>query len=128
MPQTAFQNSKSCSLISMLPWMIKMLQGINYTSCSNVALCRSISAPLTILSVALPELGKDDAIHTFMYSLKPCLKGFVNSIVIHFDGTYTKQSDDAGTKVGGKFGVCYTNFLLAPIEEVPIKASPRGGQ
>ena len=63
----------------MLPWMIKTLQGINYTSCSNVAPCRSISALFDNIVVALPELGKDDAIHAFVYGLKPHLKGFVKA-------------------------------------------------
>ena len=54
-------------------------------------------------------------------------KRFCESVVIRFDATYAKQSDDAGAKVGGKFGICHTNFLLAPIEEVPIKTSPRRG-
>ena len=56
-----------------------MLPGINYTSFSNVAPCRSTLAPLTIVVVALPELGKDDAIHAFVYGLKPRLKGFVKA-------------------------------------------------
>ena len=33
-----------------------------------------------------------------------------------------------GIKVGGKCGLCYTNFLLAPLQEVSTKASPRSGQ
>ena len=60
--------------------------------------------------------------------LKASPKRFCESVVICFDGTYAKRSDDASTKVGGKFGVCHTNFLLAPIKEVPAKASPRRGQ
>ena len=56
--------------------------------------------------------------------LKASPKRFCERVVICFDGTYTKRSDDAGAKVGEKFGVCHTNFLQAPIEEVPTKASP----
>ena len=55
-------------------------------------------------------------------------KRFFESVVIRFGGTYAKRSDDTGAKVGGKFGICHTNFLPVPIEEVPIKASPRSGQ
>ena len=53
---------------------------------------------------------------------------FRESVVIRFSGTHVKRSDDTGAEVGGKFGICRTNFLPAPIEEVPTKASPRGGQ
>ena len=78
--------------------------------------------------MALLELGKDDAIHAFVYGLKTTPKRFCESVVIRFGGTYAKGSDDTGAKVGGKFDICCTNFLLASIEEVPIKASPRSGQ
>ena len=57
--------------------------------------------------MVLPDLGKDDAIHAFVYGLKPRLKG-CESVVICFDRTYTEQSDDVGAKIGGKFGVCHT--------------------
>ena len=63
-----------------------------------------------------------------MYGLKSRVKRICKNVVIYFDGTYAEKSDDAGAKVGGKFGLCYTNFLLAPIQEVPTKTSPRGGQ
>ena len=39
------------------------------------------------LVVALPELGREDAIHAFVYGSKPHLKGFVKSILIS-NGSY----------------------------------------
>ena len=67
--------------------------------------------------------------HTCIHvQLKTSPKRFCESVVICFNRTYAKWSNDTGTKVGRKFGVCHTNFLLVPIEEVPIKASSRGSQ
>ena len=83
---------------------------------------------LTMLSVALPELGKGRCHTRICVWLKALPKRFCKSVVIRFDGTYTKRSDDAGAKIGGKLGIYHTNFLLVPIKEVPIKASPCRGQ
>ena len=57
--------------------MTKMLRGINYMSCGNVAPCKSILLPLNNIVAVLPELGREDAIQAFVYGLKPYLKGFV---------------------------------------------------
>ena len=40
---------------------------------------RSTLLNLTMFLVALPDLVTDDAIHAFIYGLKPWLKGFVKA-------------------------------------------------
>ena len=56
--------------------MIGVLPGINYMSCSNGFIQEYIAAYNNIV-VAIPELGRENAIYAFVYGLKPRLKGFV---------------------------------------------------
>ena len=74
--------------------------------------------------VVLPELARKDAIHAFMYGLKPLFKKMCKSIVFCLNRPYAQRYDDDSAETRGKRGILYTEFVLTALDVVPLKNRP----
>ena len=94
----------------MLHSITKTLPGIKYTSCSNMALYKSISLHAQQHSGSIAWTGKGRCHTCICVWLINSFKRLCKSIVIRSSWSYTQQSDDISIEVGRKWGLCHTRL------------------